>query len=342
MAVRNEHISAGPVTEALEAEIARALDVPYAVVTTSGSAALFLALQAVGVRRGDEVIVPDRTWIATAHAVLLAGAKVVLADVRSDIPTLDVERLKEKITPRTKAILPVHLNGRAVEMDKVHALAAEHGLRVVEDACQALFSRDSGCCLGTQSDAGCFSMSVTKLISTGQGGFAVTKDKAVYEQMTALRNHGVADYFADRWNQFGFNLKFTDLLASFGLVQLAKAAERVAVLQAIYEKYRNGLVGLRSVKLLPSRVAAGELPLYAEVLCTERERLVEFLAARDIQTRPVPPNLDISDYIENDGNYPNSRRFAEQGMYLPCGPGQPLENIDRVIEAVAQFAPREV
>lgn len=336
-AVSHEHISQGPVTEQLEARIAEALEVPYAVVTTSGSVALLLALMALGVGKGDEVIVPNRTWIATAHAALLLGAEVVLVDVRPDIPVMDVSQLREKITPRTKVIMPVHLNGRAADMDQIRSISEEHGLYVVEDACQALFSRNSSGFLGTQSDAGCFSLGVTKLISTGQGGFVATTSRDTYEKLKLVRNHGVIDNFTDTWNQLGFNFKFTDLLASFGLAQMSRVEGRIEHLKAVNSRYEAGLAELPFLRMIPVNVKRGELPLYVEVLCDEREQLIEFLDGHGIQIRPFPPDLHVSDYLPNSAHFPNSETFSKKGMFLPCGPEQPLENVDRVIKTLHLF-----
>lgn len=336
--VSREYISQGPVTAQFEAQVAEALDVPYAVATTSGSVSLLMAFMALGIGRGDEVIVPNRTWIATAHAALLLGAKVVLVDVRPDIPVMDVSQVQERITSRTRAIVPVHLNGRAVDMEAVQGIAGEFGLAVIEDACQALFSRDHRGYLGTQSDIGCFSLGMTKLISTGQGGFAVTRSREVYERLKLVRNHGVTDIFTDTWNQIGFNFKFTDLLASFGVVQLSRASDRIAHLLAVYDKYAALVAELPFLKLVPVKVSEGEIPLYIEVLCREKKRLVAFLYARGIQTRPVPPDLHISPSIGTGDDYPNSRVFSSQGLYLPCGPEQSLENIDCVRDALRVYA----
>lgn len=341
-AVLNEHISAGPVTEEFEKKLAQILHVPYVAVTTSGSAALLLALMALGIKRDDEVIVPNRTWIATAHAALMIGAKVVLVDVQADIPVMDVSQIRKKITSRTKAIIPVHLNGRSVDMSKINKIAKEYGLYVVEDAAQAFYSKNMKGFLGTQSDVGCFSLGVTKVISTGQGGFLVTRDKKIYEKIKFVRNHGVTDIFTDTWNQMGFNLKFTDLLASFGLVQLTRLPKRIEHLQAIYERYKKALYGLPFLKIVPTKLSVGEVPLYAEVLSDRRTELVDFLKSRNIQVRPVPPSLDISNYIDHDGHFPHSKIFAEQGVYLPCGPEQPLENVDAVINVLRQFNEKKV
>ena len=337
-AMAHEHISHGPVTQAFEDEIARALGVPYAVVTTSGSVALLLALMALGIGRDDEVIVPNRTWIATAHAAVLLGAKVVLVDSLPGIPAMDMAQVRSKITPRTKAIMPVHLNGRAVDIEAVRELAREHGLLVVEDACQALFSKNSAGFLGTQSDVGCFSFGVSKLISTGQGGVAVTRNAETYAKLKLVRNHGVVDNFTDTWNQIGFNFKFTDLLAAVGRVQLGRAPERIAQVQAVYARYAEALGGMQHIRIIPVALDQGELPLYVEVLCSRRQELIDFLAAAGIQARHSLPSLHTSSYLENEGDFPCSGLFAREGMYLPCGPSQSFENVDRVIARLKEFA----
>ncbi|MBI3021755.1 MAG: DegT/DnrJ/EryC1/StrS family aminotransferase [Candidatus Omnitrophica bacterium] len=337
-AIRAEHISQGPVTAQFETRMAEALHVPYAVATTSGSVALLMALMALGVGRDDEVILPNRTFIATAHAVLLAGASVVLVDVRPDIPVMDISRLRQKITPRTKAIIPVHLNGRAVDLEAVQSVAREYHLHVIEDACQALFSRSAAGFLGTQSDAGCFSLGMNKLMSTGQGGLIVTRNPETYERLKLIRSHGVTDTFVATYRQIGCNFKFTDLMASVGLVQLTRVPARIAHVTAIYSKYTAAEMPF--LRWIPVEVSKGELPLYAEARCRDRKDLVEFLGSQGIQTRPFLPDLHLSPHLHNGGVFPNSKPFGEEGLYLPCGPEQPLENIDRVIEALRLYGRR--
>ncbi|MBB14303.1 pyridoxal phosphate-dependent aminotransferase [Candidatus Poribacteria bacterium] len=338
--VQKECIGQGFVTEEFEEEISMALNVPFVVATTSGSAALYMALLSLGIGHGDEVIIPNRTWIASANAILLTGAKAVLVDVRSDLPLIDVSQIQSRITPQTKALMPVHLNGRSVDMRGIQQLAGKFGIPVIEDACQAFFSSNSSGYLGTQSDLGCFSLGLTKLVSTGQGGFVVTKNRDVYERLKVIRNHGVTDEFTESYDQFGFNFKFTDLFASFGLVQLSRVSKRIAHLNKIYAKYESTISKFKSLDLLPVNVLSGEIPLYAEVLCPERKELKNFLHFHNIQARIVPPDLNTSSCIKDDGSFPNSMRFSNQGLYLPCGPEQPLENIDFVIDALDDFEHR--
>lgn len=336
-AIKTECISQGRLTEEFEKRIARALNVQYAVATTSGSMSLLMALMALGIKRGDEVIVPNRTWIATAHAVLMLGAKVILVDVRPDVPIMDVSKIEKKITSKTRAIMPVHLGGRAVDMEQINNIAKKYGLFVIEDAAQALFSRNSEGFLGTQSDAGCFSLSVAKLIATGQGGFIVTRNKKTCEILKSIRTHGVKDVINASYTRLGFNFRFTDLQASIGIAQLARAKERISHVRAIYERYKTGIAGLPFISLIAVDINSREIPLYAEVLCGQRDKLIKFLASRGIQTRPFYPNLNEADYLKNRGDFSCSRVFGENGLFLPCGPGQSLKNVERVIDTLQSY-----
>ena len=341
--VSEQHISQGAVTAEFESQFAQALGVPYAVATTSGSAALLLSLMALGIDRDDEVIVPSRTWIASAHAVLMAGGKVKLVDVWGDFPVMDVSLIRQAITPRTKAIMPVHLNGRSVDMTEIGTIAREHNLYVVEDACQALFSRNPTGYLGTQSDAGCFSFSVTKLVSTGQGGMVVTHSLETYEKLKLVRNHGVVDNFTESWNELGFNFKFTDLQASFGVVQLTRAAGRIQRVNQVYVKYASALdeLDFPFLKLIPVNLNRQELPLYVEALSDEKDQLIEFLNDKGIQARPFAPSLHTSDSLRHNGSFLRSDMFHQKGLFLPSGPDQPTENIDRVIDTLRDYKVRQ-
>ena len=338
--VSNEHISQGPVTAEFEEKFASAINMPFAVATTSGSVALLISLMALGIERGDEVIVPNRTWIATAHAVLMLGAKVVLVDVKPDSPIIDIDQVRKKITPKTKAILPVHVNGRACDIDELNLIAEQNNLHIIEDAAQAMFSKNKEHFLGTQSSLGCFSFSPAKLVSTGQGGMIVTKNRAIYESLKLILNHGVIDNFTDRWTRLGFNFKFTDLLASFGIVQLDRTKKRIAHLYAVYDRYKAALdnANFPFIRMIPNKIKNGELPLYIEALSTERQRLMNFLTSHEIETRPATPNLHTSDYLNNPYNFPNSNIFSEQGLILPCGPEQPLDNVEKVIECLYKYS----
>lgn len=336
-AVRDEHISQGPVVHEFEQGLCQYLGVPYVVATTSGSTALQMALLAAGVGPGDEVIVPNRTWIATAHAAVLLGAKVRLVDVEAGRPVIDAAQIEAAITPQTKAILPVHMNGRSADMREIRRIASRHGVLVIEDAAQALGSRNADGFLGTQSDMGCFSLSVAKIITTGQGGFVATRDQEIHQRLTAIRMHGVDSVIDAQWNRPGFNFRFTDILATIGIVQLRQLDERIEKVKSIYSRYVAEMPNLPFLELIQCDIDAGEVPVYIEVLTPDRDRLVSHLAANGIQSRPFYPELDRAKYLANPGEFPNSRRYGREGLYLPCGPGQSISVIDRTLEILAQF-----
>lgn len=335
--ILNEHISSGTVTFEFEQALGQALGVPYVVAVTSGSTALLAALMAAGITSGDEVIVPNRTWIASAHAPLLLGAKVVLVDTKKECPIMDSALLEAKITSRTKAIIPVHLNGRAVDMESINKISQKHNLIVIEDAAQAFYSRNQAGFLGTQGYAGCFSLSVAKLISSGQGGFVVTRDNETYQKLKMIRSQGTEDLINVNYQRPGFNFKFTDIAASIGLIQLSRLKEKIAAVKSIYSQYWSAIAKLPFLELIPVDIAAGELPIYVEVLCLERNKLIEFLKAHDIETRPFYPDLDSAEYLKAKGNFPNSQVFARSGLFLPCGPAQPRANIDYVLEVLKKY-----
>jgi len=336
-AISEEHVSQGPVVAEFERQLAAYLGVPYVVATTNGSTALLMSLWAAGIGRGDEVIVPNRTWIATAHAPLLLGATVKLVDVEADRPIIDAGVIEAAITPRTRAIMPVHLCGRSADMRAINQIAQRHGLIVVEDAAQALGSRNKDGLLGTQSDMGCFSFSVAKIISTGQGGFIATKSEAHYKRLVGMRTHGVGDVVNADWDRPGFNFRFTDILAAIGIQQLKLLPRRIEKVKEIYQLYKEGLSDIPAVKLIPVDIEAGEIPVYVEVLCESRSRLIDFLDARGIQCRPYYPNLSSAAYLNQSGGFPNSEPFNKYGVYLPSGPEQSIENIYLVIDELRQF-----
>ncbi|HLC74393.1 MAG TPA: DegT/DnrJ/EryC1/StrS family aminotransferase [Candidatus Nanoarchaeia archaeon] len=335
--IEGEHISQGAVTEQFEREVAQQLGMPYALATTSGSIALLLSLMAHDIGPGDEVIVPNRTWIATANAPHILGAKVVLSDVLPDEPSMDMDDVEKKITSRTKAIIPVHLNGRSCDMRKLNSIAKANNIKIIEDACQALFSRNSGGYMGTQSEVGCFSFATTKMISTAQGGMIVTHDEKLYKKMKLLRWHGAGDNIHPVYRMASCNFKFTDIQASLGLVQLSQKKEKIHHMIELYKMYREGLENIPSVKLIEVDISQ-EIPIYVEVLAQKKQQLTEYLMSNSIQARPALPNVSSAPYLKCSDNFPNSDRFEQQGLFLPSGPAQPFENVETVLKALRAWA----
>jgi len=336
-AIDGEHISQGPIVQEFERQLAEFLGVPYAVCTTSGSNALLMAAWAAGLGPGDEVIVPNRTWIATAHAPFLLGAKIRIVDCQKDLPIMDPALIEEVITKKTKAIMPVHMCGRDAGMREINSIAKKYNICVIEDAAQALGSRNSDGFLGTQSTIGCFSFSVAKIIATGQGGFLVTRDKFLYERLVKMRTQGVGDVMLAEWDQPGHNFRFNDILASIGIQQLKTLPERIEKLKDIYSIYAAGLKDLSRVKLIPVDIARGEVPLYIEILTPEREDFMRFLETEGIECRPFYPGLEKASYFKEESCYDNADLFSAHGVWLPSGPAQKIDDIKMVVEKIRQY-----
>ena len=337
-AMKKGSVSQGAVTVEFEKQLAETLNTEHVVCTTSGSMALLMALMVCGVESGDEVIVPNRTWIATAHAPLLLGARPVLVDVEPARPIIDASLIERHITRKTKAIIPVHLNGRSADMNAINSIAKKHEIAVIEDAAQAIGSQNRAGFLGTQSDIGCFSLSIAKTISTGQGGFLVTRNEDIALSLRAIRTHGVENVIHPKgWIRPGFNFRFTDMQAAIGLVQLKSLRKRIQRLKEIYRFYREGLAAIPGIRSIPVDLDAGEVPVYNEAICVHREAVSEAMDAIGIEIRPFYPDLDRAEYMKQaSGDYPNSRVYEEKGICLPSGPALEDRDIHRVIDALVK------
>ena len=257
-------------TRRFEQQLAGFTGAHYCAVAPSGTLALFLALVACGVGRDDEVIVPDLTMAATATAVLLAGGKVVFADIEPQTLCLDPHQAEQLITSRTRAIVFVSLNGRSpAGLAEVIRGWQRRGVRVIEDAAQALGSYTDGRHLGTLGDCGCLSFSSQKIVTTGQGGAVLTNDAQLHEIMRMLRDFGRNEGGTDRYLRVGWNLKFTDLQAVVGLEQLRRLPALIEQKRRLFAWYRELLAGLDEV-VMPQTDLAQVTPWFVDVLVETR------------------------------------------------------------------------
>ena len=337
-AISSRKIGMGSITKEFEDMVANLLNVPYVVATPSGSAALYISLMVLGIGYGDEVIVPDRTFIATAHAVQLTGAKVILVDCNERDTNIDISKIEDKITSQTKAIIPVHLNGRAVDMYKINLIAKKYELFVLEDSCQAFFSKNSkNKYLGTLSDIGSFSLGLAKLITVGFGGFVVTSNKNYYDKLLKFRNHGRFDNEHINYDTLGFNFKVSDMIMSLGLTQLKKYQQKIEHCKNIYKLYQAGLKKLDFIDLVAVNIKY-EVPIYIEVVSKYREAIIKYLKQNNININFLPPSLHLSKHLQQkDNDYKNSMMFYQESFILPCGPNQSITNIVYVINKINEF-----
>jgi perosamine synthetase len=339
--LESNYLNEGDVTAAFEGRIASLVGAPYAVAVTSGTAAITLALMATGVGAGDEVIVPDLTFIATANAVVLAGARPVLVDVDPRTLNIDPEAAARAITPRTKAIVPVHVSGRAANMRAITALAQQHRLAVVEDAAEALRSRHEGRYLGTHGDAGCFSFSPNKTITTGQGGMIVTSDDRLHRRLRELKDQGrpVRGTGGDDLHPtLGFNFKLTNLQAAVGMAQLTYLETRLARQRQIYAEYSVGLRGVNGITLPGFATDLGETPQWTDALCDRRDELDEHLRSLNIHTRRFWFPLHTQEpYRRNDEAFFHSTGLCRRALWLPSAFTLTTEDITSVCNHIRDF-----
>ena len=335
------YLNDGEVTTRFERQIAELLGCKHVVATTSGTSAIFLALAGAGIKAGDEVLVPDVTFIATANAVSLAGATPVLVDVDPHTLNMDPVAAERAITSKTKAIVPVHVSGRAADLASLGEIAKRHGLALIEDAAEALLSKYRGKYLGTIGMAGCFSLSPNKTITTGQGGLIATNDDRLHVRLRELKDQGrpVKGTGGDDTHQsLGFNFKFTNLQAAIGLAQLKELPRRADRMRSIYKGYRDGLQGVAGISVIPFNVDEGELPQWTDVLVEQRDVLYEHLASRGMRGRRFWHAIHTqAPYLRNSQDFPNSARQVPHAMWLPSAFTLSDEDVASVCREVGSF-----
>ena len=285
--------SQGGYLRKFEAALAEFLGVEHALAVSNGTVALHLALVTLGIGPGDEVIVPDLTFAASASAVIHAGATPVLVDVERTSWTLDLDKAASAIGPRTRAIMPVHLYGQPADMDGVKALADRHGLLVIEDAAEALGSTWKGRRVGSIGDASTFSFFANKIVTTGEGGMAVFADSAKADRARRLRDHGMNPAKRYWHDEIGFNYRMTNMQAAIGVAQMERIESFIQGKLALAERYRQGLSGIAGVVLPVERAEVLNTYWAYSILLSdcpsmeERDRVIARLARLGIGTRPL-------------------------------------------------------
>jgi perosamine synthetase len=336
--LRSGHLVQGRVVAEFEAEFARYIGTQHAIAVSSGTAALHLALLAHGIGPGDEVITTPFSFIATANAVLYTGARPVFADICPDTFNLDPARIAERITPRTRAILPVHLYGHPADMAAIEKIAARHGLALIEDAAQAHGAAIEGRKVGTFG-TGCFSLYATKNITTGEGGIITTNDSALAERLRMLRDHGQRVRYEHEI--LGYNFRLTDLQAALGLAQLHRIEEltRQRIANAAYLSRRlAGIVATPTIRPGCRHV----YHQYTVRIPTGRDALARALGAAGIATGIHYPLPIHHQKLYRELGYHDSLPIAEQAsrevLSLPVHPALTPEELDRIASTLERLA----
>jgi len=331
----NKISSASGLVEKFEQAFAKRIGTKYAVAVNSGTSAIFIALKALGIKEGDEVIVPDFTMIATATAVSHCGATPVFVDVEDDTFNIDPDLIEEKITTKTKAIIPVHLYGQPCKMDEIRALADRYGLFVVEDAAEAHGAEYRGIRAGSIGDVGCFSFYANKIITTGEGGAITTNNKELADEMRMIR----AFYFPKAghfWHKkIGYNMRMSSLEAAYGLGQLERWNE------LINNRIKNAQRYIKHLKKyvdIPISVPNNKNVFWMFIIHTKyRDELMEFLEKKGIETRTGFTPCHLQPPYKENKEYPVSEDLAKKTMYLPSASSLTKKDQNKVIDAVKEY-----
>ena len=321
-----------------EADFASFCGTNYAVAPSNGTTALHLALAAFDVKSGDEVIVPDLTFIATANSVVYTGAKPVFADIDPETLCMDPDSFESLITERTKAVMPVHMYGHPCNMGRINAIAKKHGIIVIEDAAEAHGAEFEGKKVGSLGDCGAFSFFGNKIVTTGEGGIVTTNDQALYERLKFLRDHAMSKDKRYWHTAVGFNYRMTNLQAALGTAQLTRNDQIIEKKRAIFDRYEKAFSGVKTIKL--NRTAPWAKNVYWMV-CMEcelfdektRERFMANLKAAGVDSRPYfYPVSDMPAY--NRANTPNVHAIYKTGINLPSFFDLDLADVDMIAEKV--------
>lgn len=329
------HLAQGAVVAEFEEAFAAQCDVRYAVAVTNGTLALHAALLAYGIGPGDEVITSPFTFIASANTIRATGATPVLADIEPETFTIDPAAVRAAITPRTAAIMPIHLFGHPAAMPELMEVAQQYGLAIIEDACQAHGAAIDGAPVGGYG-VGCFSFYPTKNVTSGEGGMVTTNDPAVADAVRLFRGHGMRRRYYHE--AFGLNYRMTDLLAAIGLAQLA----HLRVWNAARIHHARALTcGLYDAGLALPVVRSGYTHVFHQYTVrvrSDRDGFRERLMGEGIGSEvyyPVPVHQQpVYAGTWRDGMFPEAERAAREVLSLPVHPSLTDEEIDRVIVGV--------
>jgi perosamine synthetase len=336
--------SVGTFVTRFETAFAEYCGAEHAVTCSNGTTALHLALLALGVKPGDEVIVPTLTYVATANAVVYCGATPVFVDSEPETWNMDPAQIENLVTARTKGIIVVHLFGHAVDMDPIVALARRRGLFVLEDAAESPGAEYKGRRAGALGDAATFSFFGNKIITTGEGGMVTTNDASLAAEMRRLKNHGMDPNRKYWFETVGFNYRLTNVASAIGLAQLERMDWHLAERERVASWYRERLAGVPGLSWQAEKEWARHVWWLFTVLLDETIPLGRFdvldgLKARGVEGRQIVyPIHELPPYQQpnHHGRFPVSERVVDRGIHLPTWAGLTREQVEHVCDSLEE------
>lgn len=336
--IRNNWISERAKTREFENRLAKAYERRYALALCNATAGLIIGLKALGIGEGDEVVAPTFTFIASINAIRLAGGTPVLVDVDPETFTIDLAAAERAITPRTKAIMPVHIYGHPADIDGVMALAGKYGLRVLEDAAQATGSRYHGRPAGSFGDVAVWSFFPDKAITLGEGGLIATNSDQLFRELLMLKNDGRLErgiYFHDR---VGYNFRTTDLQSAVGLAQLDKLPRIIEGKRRNVDLYKQHLEGVEGIEFTRQAPDCFVVPHRVNVLVDDPDALEKYLATHGVGCRRFYFPVHKQPCYNLPQSFPVAERLFERGLSLPSAPTLEDQQIAFICEKVKAYA----
>lgn len=332
--------SNGKYIEMFEKKFAKFCNVKYGVSCSNGTAALHLAVASLGIGKDDEVIVPAFTMIAVPNSVLYTGAKPVFVDADFHTWNMDENKIEEKITKKTKAIIAVHTYGFPADMDKIKKIAKKHNLYIIEDCAEAHGALYKGKKVGSFGDIACFSFYANKIITTGEGGMVVTNNKKLADKAKSLRNHAFGEpRFYHK--EMGFNYRMTNIQAAIGLAQLEKINQYISARIKNAKLYNHYLKDVEGINLPPENKDRKNVYwMYGIVIANWKMNIIEFtkkLKAKGIDTRSFFYPCNEQPYIKSRTHCPNANSLWLKGLYLPSASNLKKEEIKYVYKSIKEI-----
>ena len=350
--LNNQILTGGPTLEKFEKMFAKFTGAKYAIGISNATSALFLSLKSIGIKKDDEIIIPDMTFVATANAVIHAGGKPVLIDVNLDDMNISVEEIKKAITKKTKAILPVHFAGKACDMEKIRKIAKENNLYLIEDCAHAIGTFVNKKHVGTFGEAGCFSFYPTKNITTIEGGMIITNSKKIAEKIKNYRNHGITKTLSQRYNlgkpwkydvvEPGYNFRLDEVRSSLGISQLKRIKKMNARRKSISNYYNKNLSKINGIKIPVKSRGVDSHHLYIiqvkKNFSLYRDQLFEKLSKEGISTtlhyKPLHLFSAYKKYKKAD--LKNSIQLFDEILSLPFFPDITKNQQNKVIKSISK------
>ena len=341
--LKTRWLSLGPKLEEFERLFAQFIGTRYAVAVNSGTSALHLAVKALGIGKGDEVIVTPFSFIASANCALFEGAKPVFVDIEPDTFNIDLEKIEEKITKRTKAIIVVDIFGRPVERKAIRRIAKKHKLKIIEDSAEALGAEYKGKKVGTFGDCGIFAFYPNKQMTTGEGGVLVTNDKKIYELCLSYRNQG--RNVNSRWldhERVGYNYRLSDIQCALGISQLKKIKRILKKRERVANEYTKRLKQIKGIKTPFSSTKDSKVSWFVYIIeVPRRDEFIKRLKRRGVQCSNYFPPIHLTGHYRKElghkkGDFPVCERISKITLALPFYTHMSKKDIKYVCEKVEE------